>query len=74
MPAGARVEEAVFPSNAKLHSAAGKTPFEMLYGEPCNSWMKMRLALVGGKQESEGSDDGEEEVQSSSGSEKNGRV
>ena len=39
-----RVEEAVFLNNTKLHSATGKTPFEMLYGKPRNSWLKMRLA------------------------------
>ena len=32
----------------------GQAPFEILYGQRCSTWVKMRLALVGRKQDSEG--------------------
>ena len=70
----ARVEETVSFDGTKSGSATGRAPFVMLCGAPSATGVRARLALVGGNQDSERSDESEEEARGCSGGEAHDRV
>ena len=41
------LDEAAFDYNSKPHTATKKTPYEVLYGVKCNTWVTQALGEIG---------------------------